>query len=274
MKIRFTKMHGAGNDYIYIDATRYPIPDPGAVAVAWSHRHFGIGSDGIVLIDRPSPEVADFGMRLFNADGSEGAMCGNASRCVGKLVYETGLTRKRQLRLATRSGVKLLALEIDGHDKVSQVTVDMSVPVFSDERQFLPVGDPLPDGRFVSMGNPLYVFFVDDIDTVDLASLGPRYEHHPRFPQRCNVVFAQPVKGALRVRVWERGSGITLACGTGACAAVVAAASAGFAPRSCDVVMDGGTLHVDWRECDGHVLLSGPSTIVYTGEIELAAPEK
>lgn len=269
MKIRFTKMHGAGNDYIYVDATRYHIPDPATAAVAWSHRHYGIGGDGLVLIDRPDAALADFSMRLFNADGSEAAMCGNASRCIGKLVYEMGLTRKRHLRLSTPSGVKLLELEVDEHDQVTSVTVDMLAPVLADERQFLGAGEALPAGYFVSMGNPLYVIFVDDLDTVDVATLGAQLEHHPRFPQRCNIVFAQPVTDGLRVRVWERGSGITLACGTGACAAVVAAVRASLAPRHCDVIMDGGTLHVDWRESDGHLLLGGPSTIVYTGEIDL-----
>ena len=262
-------MHGAGNDYIYVDATRYHIPDPAAAAIAWSHRHYGIGSDGLVLIGRPDAECADFSMRLFNADGSEAAMCGNASRCVGKLVHEMGLTRQRHLRLSTPSGVKLLELEVDEHDKVKGVIVDMLAPVFDDERLFLPAGDPLPDGYFVSMGNPLYVIFIDDLDTIDVAAQGAQLEWHSRFPQRCNIVFAQPVDNALRVRVWERGSGITLACGTGACAAVAAAVRAGLASRHCDVIMDGGTLHVDWRESDGHLLLSGPATIVYTGEIEI-----
>lgn len=269
MKIRFTKMHGAGNDYIYVDATRYHIPDPASTAVAWSHRHYGIGGDGLVLIDRPDTKLADFSMRLFNADGSEAAMCGNASRCVGKLVFEMGLTRQHHLRLSTPSGVKLLELEVDRHNTVTRVIVDMLAPTFDDERLFLPVGDALPDGYFVSMGNPLYVIFVDNLDTVDVATLGTQLEWHPRFPQRCNIVFAQPMNKALRARVWERGSGITLACGTGACAAVAAAVRAGLAPRHCDVVMDGGTLHVDWRESDGHLLLSGPSIIVYTGEIEM-----
>ena len=269
MKIQFTKMHGAGNDYIYVDATRYHIPDPAAASIAWSHRHYGIGGDGLVLIGRPDPALADFSMRLFNADGSEAAMCGNASRCIGKLVYEMGLTRERHLRLSTPSGVKLLELEVDEHDLVTSVTVDMLAPIFDDKQQFLPTGEPLPDGCFVSMGNPLYVIFVNDLNTVDVATLGARLEYHSRFPQRCNIVFAQPASDGLRVRVWERGSGITLACGTGACAAVAAAAQTGLASRHCDVIMDGGTLHVDWRESDDHLLLGGPSTIVYTGEIDL-----
>ena len=231
--------------------------------------HFGIGADGLVLIGRPDDGAADFEMRLFNADGSEALMCGNASRCVGKLVYEAGLTRKRQLRLSTRSGVKLLTLEVDSDDKVTQVAVDMLAPVLDDDALFRREGEPLPDGLFVSMGNPLYVIFVDDLDDVDVAREGARLERHSRFPQRCNIVFAQRDGDALRARVWERGSGVTLACGTGACATVVAAARRGIAPRHCDVVMDGGTLHVHWRESDGHVLLAGPATIVFTGEADL-----
>ena len=262
-------MHGAGNDYIYVDATQYHIADPSAAAIEWSHRHFGIGGDGLVLIDRPDSAVADFAMHLFNADGSEAAMCGNASRCVGRLVHELGMTRKQQLRLLTPSGVKMLHVEVDAQGRVESVTVDMLAPILADERQFTTSGEPLPDGCFVSMGNPLYVIFVDDIDAVDVASCGARLEHHPRFPQRCNIVFAQSIGSALRIRVWERGSGITLACGTGACAAVVAAVRDGKAQRDCDVVMDGGTLHVEWRESDDHLILGGPTTIVYTGEIDI-----
>ena len=269
MKIRFTKMHGAGNDYIYVDAARYTIPDPGAAAKAWSRPHFGIGADGLVLYREVERDDADFEMRLFNADGSEAMMCGNASRCVGKLVYETGLTRNLGLRLATRSGVKLLSLKVDASDKVAAVAVDMLRPIFRDDKLFLRAGEQLPDGQFVSMGNPLYVMFVDNLEAVDVAREGALLERHSRFPQRCNIVFAQPVDGGLRARVWERGSGITMACGTGACAAVVVAAQNGLAPRQCEVIMDGGALHVDWRESDDHLLLSGPATIVFTGEVEL-----
>lgn len=270
MKIRFTKMHGAGNDYIYVDATKYHIPDPSAAAIQWSHRHFGIGGDGLVLIGRPDAAVADFSMRLFNADGSEAAMCGNASRCVGRLVHELGLTRKQQLRLLTPSGVKLIDVDVDAQGQVASVTVDMLAPILADERQFATAGQPLPDGCFVSMGNPLYVIFVDDISAVDVAALGSQLEYHPRFPQRCNIVFAQPVDGALRVRVWERGSGITQACGTGACAVAVAAALTGRAERRSRILMDGGTLDVKWCLQDNHVYLTGPAEFVFEGEIELS----
>lgn len=268
-QIEFIKMHGAGNDYIYVDASRYKIPDPSAAARQWSDRHYGIGSDGLVLIDRPDPARADFGMRIFNADGSEALMCGNASRCVGKLVYEMGWTRRRSLRLETLSGIKHLDLTIDGLDRVTGVAVDLLEPVFEDVRLFLPEGEPLPEGVFVSTGNPNYVVFVDDVDAVDVASVGARLERHPRFPQRCNIEFAQIMPGGIRLRVWERGSGVTLACGTGACATVAAAAQSGRARRQCDVVMDGGMLHIDWRVSDNHLILSGPATIVYQGVIEL-----
>lgn len=268
-KIKFTKMHGAGNDYIYIDATRFTIPDPARAARLWSDRHFGIGSDGLVLVGRPDPAVADFSMRLFNADGSEALMCGNASRCVGKLVWEMGMTRSRSLRLSTLSGVKHLNLTVDPNGELTNVAVDMLEPVLADTQLFLPDGEPLPDGTFVSTGNPNYVIFVDDLDHVDVAREGSRLERHSRFPQRCNIEFAQLTPSGMRLRVWERGSGITLACGTGACAALVAAVLRFQVARQCHVTMDGGTLHVAWNPTDNHLYLSGPATIVYQGEINL-----
>ena len=230
-KIPFTKMHGAGNDYIYVNAMRHPIADPVKAAIAWSDRHKGIGSDGLVLIDRcPVPDdvasgkgeqpEADFSMRIFNADGSEAMMCGNACRCIGKYLYERGLTDKTEIRLLTLSGVKTLSLHLY-NNKVESVTVDMGEPVFDDNQLFLPHSG-LPAGVFVSMGNPHYVIFTDDIDQV--ASDGPVLENFPAFPQRCNIEFARlEAPSQIRTRVWERGSGITQACGTGACATAVAA---------------------------------------------------
>ena len=268
-KIHFMKMHGVGNDYIFVDTAVYPIPDPQAASIAWSRPHTGIGSDGLVLIGRsPSPD-ADFTMRIFNADGSEGLMCGNASRCIGKYVYEHRLTDKTTVRLMTASGIKMLQLAVtpDGH--VSAVTVDMLAPVLEDQSLFLPQGDELPDGVFVSMGNPHYVIFVDDVDGVDVATRGALLEWHPRFPERCNIEFAQVREDGIRMRVWERGSGITMACGTGACATAVAAAVTGRTPRRTRVIMDGGTLDIDWRASDGHVYLTGPATLVYEGDIDL-----
>lgn len=267
-KIQFTKMHGAGNDYIYVDTTRYPIDNPSEAARLWSHRHFGIGSDGLVLIDRPEGDEADFSMRVFNADGSEALMCGNASRCVGRYVYECGLTRLTRLRLLTASGVRRLELEVDRFDHVTGVVVDMSEPVFSDSVLFHPHAAPRPDGVFVSMGCPHYVVFVDDLAAVDIAREGSALERNACFPERCNIQFVQVTDAGLRVRVWERGSGITLACGTGASAATVAAAVTNRAGRQSTVIMDGGTLYVEWRP-DNHVYLSGPTAFAFTGEVDL-----
>ena len=269
--IQFIKMHGAGNDYIFVDTTRFPIENPEALSIAWSRYHTGIGSDGLVLIGRPSTPDADFTMRIFNADGSEGLMCGNACRCIGKYVYERGLTDKRQIRLMTASGIKMLDLKVGDDGTVESVTVDMSAPVLEDEHLFLPEGETLPEGVFVSMGNPHYVIFVDDIDAVDVPREGPRLEHHSRFPERCNIEFAQVGEDGIRMRVWERGSGITMACGTGACATAVAAAITGRSGRQSRIIMDGGTLDIDWRETDGHVYLSGPATIAFEGSAELPA---
>ena len=265
-KIHFTKMHGAGNDYIYIDTSLYNIVDPVAAAIAWSDRHKGIGSDGLVLIGRsPIPE-ADFTMRIFNADGSEALMCGNASRCIGKYLYEKGLTDKTVIRLLTLSGVKVLVLHTkDG--KVESVTVDMGEPVFEAESLFR--SDLAPcEGTFVGMGNPHYVIFTSDVDAVE--TKGKELEHHAAFPQRCNIEFAEVRPDGIRVRVWERGSGITMACGTGACATAVAACKLGKAGRKSRIIMDGGTLDIEWRETDNHVYLSGPAEFVFEGIIEIS----
>ena len=268
-KIHFTKMHGVGNDYIFVDTSQFPIDNPEAVSIAWSRHHFGIGSDGLVLIGRPDTPDADFSMRIFNADGSEGLMCGNASRCIGKYVFERGLTDKRHIRLLTASGIKMLDLKVNDDGTVESVTVDMLAPVLEDERLFLTHGEALPEGVFVSMGNPHYVIFVDDIDAVDVAREGAYLERHSRFPERCNIDFAQVRDDGIRVRVWERGSGITMACGTGACATAVAAAITGRSGRQSHIIMDGGALDIDWRENDGHVCLSGPATIAFEGTVEL-----
>ena len=278
MKVHFTKMHGAGNDYIYVDTSLYPVPDPAAAARDWSSPHTGVGSDGLVLIEpAPGPE-ADFGMRIFNADGSEGRMCGNACRCIGKYVYERGLTRKREIRLATLSGIVELRLQTDAAGRVTSVTADMGLPAFSDPALLaVPslVDETLPGtsrrGTFVSMGNPHFVIFVDNVEAVDLAEEGPVLERHLLFPQRCNIEFAcVQADGSIRTRVWERGSGITMACGTGACATAVAAALTGRAGRKSQIVMDGGTLSIEWRKSDNHVYMTGPAAFVFDGEIELS----
>ncbi len=267
-KIHFVKMHGLGNDYIYVDTEYNTIPDPSKASIAWSKPHMGIGSDGLILIGR-SPE-ADFTMRIINADGLEGQMCGNASRCLGKYVYERGLTRKTTISMLTRAGIKMLYLDVDDNDKVQSVTVDLMEPVLEAPAQFLIEGEALPDGVFVSIGNPNYVIFVDDIDDVDLANVGPKLEFHSRFPQRCNIEFAQVLPdGKIRMRVWERGSGITMACGTGACATLTAAVLTGRSPRKNTIIMDGGSLVIEWRESDNHLYMQGPATTVFEGDIEL-----
>lgn len=275
-RIHFTKMDGAGNDYIYVDTTRYPISDPQTASVKWSNRHTGIGSDGLVLIGKPSIlSGADFSMRIFNADGSEAKMCGNASRCIGKYLYERHLTDSSEIKLETLSGVKTLSLSLSPDRlTVTGVTVDMLQPAFHQASQYdeqvgldalREYGHPL----FVSMGNPHCVVFVDDIAAIDVARVGAMGEHLPAFPERCNIEFAQLTgTDELRTRVWERGSGITMACGTGACATAVAAAHVGLTSRQSDVVMDGGRLHVRWAE-DDHVMLSGPAEFVFDGEITL-----
>lgn len=267
--IHFVKMHGVGNDYIFVDTSLYPIENPEAVSIAWSRYHFGIGSDGLVLIDKSPTPDADFTMRIFNADGSEGLMCGNACRCIGKYVYERGMTDKRQIRLKTASGIKTLDLTVNDDGIVERVTVDILAPILKDEHMFLTDGEALPDGVFVSMGNPHYVIFVDDLNAVNVETEGYRLEHHSRFPERCNIEFAQVMEDGIHMRVWERGSGITMACGTGACATAVAAAITGRCSRQSRIIMDGGTLDIDWREADDHVYLSGPATIAFEGTAEL-----
>lgn len=264
--IIFTKMQGAGNDYIYVNTLHQPLPDPEKYAVLWSAYHTGIGSDGLVLIG--NSEKADFSMRIFNADGSEAAMCGNASRCIGKYVYEKGLTHKTEVTLETRSGIKVLQLHVGADNKVESVTVNMGQPVVLNPEVEIP--DSSLKGIAVSMGNPHMVLFVDDIAQINLEEVGPRLEHHPYFPDRVNVEFVQPLgPDDLRMRVWERGSGITLACGTGACATAVAAWTSKRAGRKTKIRMDGGDLTIEIKESDGHVYMTGPAAFVFEGTIEL-----
>ena len=280
-EVEFTKMHGAGNDYIYVNTLIYGIPDPSAAAIKWSAQHTGIGSDGLVLIGKPSKDSgADFSMRIFNADGSEAMMCGNASRCIGKYLFERGLTNNTNIKLETRSGIKTLQLHIR-HNIVRSVTVDMLSPRFDVPEQFDNERNVVQRSflnvkcsKFVSMGNPHYVIFVDDISTIDVAELGSKLEYNPAFPERCNIEFAQILnRDEIRTRVWERGSGITMACGTGACATAVAAASLNLASRKSDIIMDGGTLHIEWDEATNHVMMTGPAEFVFDGRIKLPEAE-
>ena len=276
--VKFTKMHGAGNDYIYVDTLLYSIPDPSAAAIKWSAPHTGIGSDGLVLIGKPSiTSGADFSMRIFNADGSEAMMCGNASRCIGKYLYERKLTDKTEITLETLSGVKTLRLHLATGGTVESVTVDMLEPRLHVPEQYdesclgeLSASFRKFRGTFVSMGNPHFVTFVDDIDTIDIARYGSEMEHDAAFPQRCNIEFAQVMPdGTIRTRVWERGSGITMACGTGACATAVAAQITGRAQNKSTIKMDGGTLLIEWNADDEHVYMTGPAEFVFDGEIAL-----
>ena len=279
-KIHFTKMHGAGNDYIYVNTLLYNIPDPAAASVRWSRPHFGVGSDGLILIGAATVPDADFSMRIFNNDGSEAMMCGNGTRCVAKYLHDKGLTPKNPIRLQTLSGVKVLQLHCDASGKVETVTVDMGEPSLQEPSQFgvhggkaaeweLAVGGRQFVGTFVSMGNPHFVIFVDDVEHLDICQYGPLLEGHEIFPQRCNIEFAQVMAdGSVRMRVWERGSGVTLACGTGACATAVAASVTGRRPRESRIVMDGGALDILWNDAN-HIMMTGPAAISFEGEIEL-----
>lgn len=264
MKLEFTKMEGLGNDYIYVDASRYHIQDPAALSVRLSDRHFGVGADGLVLIGRS--ESADFSMQMFNADGSEGAMCGNAARCIGKYVWDKGLTSKRSLTLSTRSGIKHLSLHIGEVGLVDSVTVGMgSYRIVELQRELQAGGKPFR-GTVVDVGNPHFVVFCGDAAAVDPSEHGPAIERC--FPGGINVEFAsveEPER--IRMRVWERGSGVTLACGTGACATAAAAVSHGLCSGPISIVMDGGTLSVTCN--NGSILMNGPARTVFEGVVEI-----
>lgn len=278
-KLRFTKMHGIGNDYVYIDCMDGSPTNPEELSILLSDRHKGIGGDGIILIAPSS--CADFKMRIFNADGSEAKMCGNGSRCVGKYVYDFGLTDKLKLTLETLSGVKYLTLTPGADGKIESVTVDMGapclepagIPVIAENSREIPVE---VDGvtlmvTAVSMGNPHGVIFTDNLDDMDIHAIGRKLETHPMWPDRANIEFAQVVNPReIRMRVWERGSGETQACGTGACATAVAASLLGLAEKD-DVTLHllGGDLKISQDNATGHVLMNGPATTVFTGEMEI-----
>lgn len=277
--MKFTKMHGIGNDYIYFNCLDNDINDPNGLSVALSDRHFGVGGDGIVMIMRS--EIADFRMRMFNADGSEGKMCGNATRCIGKYVYEKGLTDKTELTLETLAGIKVLKLNVsDG--KVVSVTVDMGkailkpadIPVLLDGDCVVSKKTMLAGKEHeitcVSMGNPHCIIFTKDIDNLDLEKIGPDYENDPIFPERVNTEFVEIIDSkTLKMRVWERGSGETWACGTGASAVCVAAVLNGICDYDTDVLVKlrGGDLTINYKK-DGTVYMTGPATFVFDGELE------
>lgn len=286
--MKFTKMHGCGNDYVYVDCTKEVIPNISETAIRVSDRHFGIGSDGLILIK--ASDVADFEMDMYNADGSRGKMCGNGIRCVAKYVYDHGLTDKTTITVNTLSGIKTLKLTVED-GKVSKVRVDMGepelipaqVPVkasvlgWADDRREAIVAEPLEikgrsyDITCVSMGNPHCITFIEeDVRDFPLEAVGPVFEKHELFPERVNTEFINVIdKDHLRMRVWERGSGETLACGTGACAVAVASYLNGFTGRSVDIELLGGHLEVVYDEKTNHVFMTGPATEVFSGEIDL-----
>lgn len=275
--MKFTKMHGAGNDYIFINCFEETITDPASLSIQLSDRHFGVGGDGIILIC-PS-EKADFRMRMFNSlDGSEGDMCGNGIRCLGKYVFDRGMTKKTEVRIETRAGIKTLFLNVE-NATVKTVKVDMGEPVM--ESSMIPVITDLPvfidrpvsteidtyHVTCVSMGNPHAVIFVEDVTLLNLPIIGPPLENHPLFPQRVNVEFIECLdRQTLRMRVWERGSGETLACGTGASASLVASVINGKSERSATLILLGGNLFIEWNDRDNHVYMTGPAEFVFDGE--------
>ena len=262
--LRFTKMHGLGNDYVYVNCLEHTPEDLPALARRVSDRHFGVGGDGLICIC--SSDYADVRMRMFNVDGSEGEMCGNGVRCVGKFVYDKGLVKKNPLTVETLGGIKILHFKLE-NDLVAAVTVDMGIPVISPSAQISVKGNDYTVHP-VSMGNPHSVVYLPEIAKLDLEYIGPDFECHPMFPNRTNTEFAEVIdRTHLNMRVWERGSGETLACGTGACAVLVASASLGLCEREATVHLLGGDLNIRWSEEDGHVYMTGPATTVFEGEL-------
>lgn len=276
--MKFTKMHGTGNDYIYVNGFIEQIDNPEESAVLWSNRHTGIGSDGLVLI-LPS-ETCDFKMRMFNADGSESEMCGNASRCIGKYVYDKGMTTKTLVTLETLAGIKTLKLFPGEDGKIELVTVDMGepklpaglIPVVTEYDELINRPLQFSDNikynvTAVSMGNPHAVIFSERINKIELEKVGPIIENSEYFPNRVNTEFIEVTSpDRIKMRVWERGSGETLACGTGACASVVAGVINGKTARKVTVELKGGELQIEWNALDNHVYLTGPASFVFEGE--------
>lgn len=274
--MHFTKMQGIGNDYLFINCFEEYVPDPERLALQMCREHTGVGGDGIVLLE-PADSLP-FAMRIFNRDGSEAEMCGNAARCIGKYLYERGLTQETEIDLYTKSGIRHLSLQAEGGN-VTAVTVDMGTPIL--EPRLIPVDIPgqmvlrhriqvLGQMWFitcVSMGNPHCVVFVRDPEVLDLPTIGPMFEHHPLFPRRTNVEFVRVIsRNVLQMRVWERGSGETLACGTGACAALVASVLCGVSDRRAQAKLAGGNLDLSWNADDNHVYQTGPAAFVFDGD--------
>ncbi|MCC8050195.1 MAG: diaminopimelate epimerase [Clostridiales bacterium] len=282
--MKFTKMHGLGNDYVYVNCFKEQVENPSETAIRVSDRHFGIGSDGLILI-RPS-DKADFQMEMYNADGSLGAMCGNGIRCVAKYVYDYGLTGRTQISVETKSGIKYLDLTVED-GKVALVRVDMGAPILEPERipvriggvslaekpiigEGVSVGEDNFSITCVSMGNPHCIVPVKDVDGLEIEKIGPRFENHPMFPDRVNTEFVRVLDhDTVQMRVWERGSGETLACGTGACAVAVASALNGWTGNKVTVKLRGGDLQIEWDRGKNTVFMTGPATTVFEGEIIL-----
>ena len=277
--MKFTKMHGLGNDYVYVNCFKEKIDNPPAVARFVSDRHFGIGSDGLIMIN-PS-QKADFEMEMYNADGSRGEMCGNGIRCVAKYVYDYGLTDKTQISVETLGGIKYLDLTVED-GKVSLVKVDMGkpelkadlIPILSEREQV--IDEPIEvDGKEyhmtgVSMGNPHAVIYVDDVKGLDLEKIGPKFENHERFPKRINTEFVHCIdRQTVEMRVWERGSGETLACGTGACAVAVSSILNNLTDTQVTVKLLGGDLQIEWDREKDRVFMTGPATVVFDGVIDI-----
>ena len=277
--MKFTKMHGIGNDYVYVNCFQEKVDNPSEVAKFVSDRHFGVGSDGLILI-KPS-QIADCEMDMYNLDGSQGAMCGNGIRCVAKYVYDYGIVPKTTLRIATKSGIKELNLTVE-NGKVSLVRVNMGspileaskIPVVSDQSQA--VNQPIKvNGHTyyftgVSMGNPHAVVYLDDVDNLDIEKIGTAFEKHPVFPDRVNTEFVKVIdRKTLKMRVWERGSGETLACGTGACAVAVSSILNNLTGEEVTVKLLGGDLKIHWDRLENLVYMTGPATTVFDGEITL-----
>ena len=279
MKLSFTKMHGCGNNYIYFNCFDQTVPNPEELSVRLSEPHFGIGGDGILLIS-PS-DKADAQMRIFNADGSEGKMCGNGIRCVAKYVYDYGLTDKTSISVDTKSGVKYLELTVE-EGKVREVRVNMGSPELQTEKipmiypmdkvisQPLNVHEQIYEVTAVSMGNPHAVVYLDDVEHLDIEKIGPKFEHHDLFPESVNTEFVRVIdRNTVEMRVWERGSGETLACGTGACAVTVASVLNGYTEEEVTVKLLGGDLKIFWDREKNLVYMTGPAAVVFDGEIQL-----
>ena len=276
--MRFTKMQGLGNDYVYVNCFEEAVENPSELAIRVSDRHFGVGSDGLILI-RPS-DKADFWMDMYNADGSSSQMCGNGIRCVAKYVHDRGLTDKTEFTIESGGAIKTMRLTLNPDGSTALVSVGMGapiltpseVPVLGEGERFVDVPVEV-DGKAwhltaVSMGNPHAVTFVDDVDCLDLEAIGPAFEHHAIFPERTNTEFIRVIdRKTLQMRVWERGSGETLACGTGACASLVAAVLNGLAEREATLQLRGGDLHIHWDEATNEVYMTGPATFVFDGEL-------